>query len=833
MSDDIRLPRDVQPRHYRLILEPDLDEHRFVGHVTIDAEVLEATDRIVVNATELEIDWAVVTAGATTHRNPGIELDEDAERLVLSLPERLEKGSAVIEISFRGSLNDQLRGFYRSTYTDEHGTDHTIATTQFQSTDARRAFPCWDEPDRKAAFAVTLVVDPDHLAISNSTEVGRESLADGRVAVHFADTIPMSTYLVAFVVGPLDVTDPVTAGGTQIRIVHRPGRAHLTPFALEVAAAALDYYVDYYDLPYPGDKLDMVAIPDFAFGAMENLGCVTYREVLLLVDPAEATQSELQRVADVINHELAHMWFGDLVTMRWWNGIWLNEAFATFMETKATDAFRPDWDRWTDFGLSRSMAFDVDSLRATRPIEYPVRGPADAEGMFDILTYEKGAAVVRMLEQHLGEDDFRDGVRQYLRTHALGNTDTDDLWRAIEQSTGQPIEAIMRGWIFQGGYPLLRYERTDDSVRVTQSRFGYGETLDGTWLVPVGAATGDGITRTVLDDAIELPISGALPRLNVDGSGFYRVGLDDEAITAAATGGALSLPAVERYALVDDGWALVLRSEIGIDRYLALVSGFVHDDELAVWQRITASLSAVHHVCPESRRTDLERWIGQLLAGPVHRWGSHAVDGETDRQRQLRALLRATVGTIGAEAEMLEWARGVHRDGTDDPELATAAVSVIAGAGEPDDFDEFWLRYRRADDPQTERRYLDALADFDAEPLVDALWQHAVSDDVRSQDAPYLLGRALTNRIHGPMVWQRLADQWTDVIDRFPSNSIARMLGGIRALSHDGVHQRVAAFIADHPVPQGEKMIEQHLERLEVNVALRARCDGELAAALG
>ena len=833
MDSAYRLPREVVPRQYRLVLEPDIEHARFSGTVVIEAEVNEATDRVVLNALELDVDWAVVTAGDTVHRNPGIESDPDAERLTLALDQALPRGPVVIEIAFRGVLNDRLRGFYRSTYADEDGTEHTIATTQFQSTDARRAFPCWDEPDLKATFAITLVVDPEHLAVSNAAEVGREDTPDGRIAVHFADTMPMSTYLVAFVVGPLEATDALPTAGTTVRIIHRPGRGHLSAFALDVAAAALEYYVDYYDLPYPGDKLDMVAIPDFAFGAMENLGCVTYREVLLLVDPDEATQSELQRVADVINHELAHMWFGDLVTMRWWNGIWLNEAFATFMEIKATDAFRPEWDRWTDFGLSRSLAFDVDSLQATRPVEYPVLSPADAEGMFDLLTYEKGAAVVRMLEQFLGEDTFRDGVRHYLRTHQLANTDTDDLWHALEHASDIDVASIMHDWIFQGGYPLLRYDRVDHAgIVVSQTRFGFGDVPPGRWQIPVGAQTDAGLTQALLtDEDLHLTIADDLPRLNVDGSGFYRVAPDAEAIAAAARGAAQSLPAVERYGLIDDTWALVLADHLPITAFLELLGGLGDEDELAVWQRAAGGLGTLSHVCPDDLLPSLEARVRATFDPLAARWGRQARDGESDRQRQLRALALTTLGRLGADIEVRAWARQVHDDATD-PELATAAVAIIAADGNRADFDDFWDRYRSAADPQSEQRYLDALAVIDDPSCVQALTDAAVTDGIRTQDAPYVLGRALTNRTTGPMVWEYLTANWSTVIDRFPSNSIARLLGGIRALSQPSVAPGVRRFLTDHPVVQGEKMVEQHLERLDVNVALRERAPSELAAAL-
>ncbi|MEJ7719278.1 MAG: M1 family metallopeptidase [Ilumatobacteraceae bacterium] len=275
----------------------------------------------------------------------------------------------------------------------------------------------------------------------------------------------MSTYLVAFVVGPLEVTDPVDVDGIPLRIVHVPGKAKLCEFGLDVGAFCLRWFQDYYGIPYPSDKIDLVGLPDFAAGAMENLGCITFRETVLLVDPATATQHEQEVVVDVVAHELAHMWFGDLVTMRWWNGIWLNEAFATFMELAACDAYRPDWHRWTTFGLERSLAFETDSLASTRPVEYEVKSPGDCEGMFDVLTYQKGGALLRMLEQYLGTEAFRAGVHRYLTAHAHGNTETGDLWDAIEEATSQPVRRLMDSWIWQRGYPLVSASLTGRRAR--------------------------------------------------------------------------------------------------------------------------------------------------------------------------------------------------------------------------------------------------------------------------------------------------------------------------------------------------------------------------------
>ena len=404
-----RLPRQVIPKHYAITLEPDLKSGSFEGTVSIELDVISETDTVVLNAAELTIQNASVDQDGAVDAS-SVAVDEGLERAEFSFPVVLRPGTARLNCSFTGVLNDKLRGFYRSTWSDDNGQERVIATTQFESTNARRAFPCFDEPDLKASFGVTLRVDSSLMAVSCGELVSSTELDDGRREDTFADTMVMSTYLVAFIVGELEATEPVNVNGVPLRIVHVPGKGDLTDFGLKAAEFSLRWLVDYYEIPYPAGKLDLIAVPDFAFGAMENLGCVTFRETLLLSDPDRTTQAELTRIVDVIAHEIAHMWFGNLVTMDWWNGIWLKEAFATFMQVAATDAFRPQWRRWDGFCVERGAAFETDSLASTRPIEFEVISPQDAEAMYDVLTYEKGAAVVRMLEQFLGSEQFRNGV---------------------------------------------------------------------------------------------------------------------------------------------------------------------------------------------------------------------------------------------------------------------------------------------------------------------------------------------------------------------------------------------------------------------------------------
>src|SRR5579863_3581720 len=431
-TQDFRLPKTVTPKRYEIRLTPDLKAFTFQGDVNVSVVVNEATDDVVLNALELEID-KVSAERAGKSLSAKAEMEPAKERAHLRFAEKLAAGEWTLKLAFRGILNDKLHGFYRSQYQDSAGKAHVAATTQFESTDARRAFPCWDEPELKASYKVTLVVDENLAAISNGGQESERKLPGGKKEVVFKEAIVMSTYLVAFIIGEFDATAPVDAG-TPLRIVHVPGKESLTSWAKQIGAFSLKYFAGYYGLKYPGDKLDLIAIPDFASGAMENLGAITFRETALLADEKSASRAELERVADVVSHENAHMWFGDLVTMRWWNGIWLNEAFATFMEMLAVDAWKPHWKRWESFSVSRTAAMAIDALSSTRPIEFTVLSPEDARAMFDVLTYEKGASVLRMLEQYLGAERFRRGIVDYLRKHQFANAETGDLWDALERA---------------------------------------------------------------------------------------------------------------------------------------------------------------------------------------------------------------------------------------------------------------------------------------------------------------------------------------------------------------------------------------------------------------
>jgi puromycin-sensitive aminopeptidase len=839
-----RLPTTVRPHAYRLVLTPDLPGATFTGDVEIDVTVDQPTSSITLNAAELEITFAELNDadpdGGYALTPTGIELDAEEERATLTFAEPLEVGPATLHLSFTGILNDKLHGFYRSTFTDESGAEHIIATTQMESTDARRAFPCWDEPELKATFEITLVVDDSLAAFSNGAVADESPEPGGGRRVRFAPTMVMSTYLVAFIVGPLEATNPLEVDGVPLRIVHRPGQGHLTQFALTVGAHALRFFTAYFGIPYPADKLDLVAIPDFAFGAMENVGCVTFRESVLLVDPSQAARVELERVADVICHEIAHMWFGDLVTMKWWNGIWLNEAFATFMEVLAVDAFRPEWQRWVSFGVEKEAAMAVDGLHSTRPVEFPVGRPEEAQGMFDVLTYQKGGSVLRMLEQFVGPDVFREGINDYLTTHSHGNTETSDLWDALERSSGRAVRAIMDTWINQGGYPLVRVG--DDGV-LTQEPFSYraepGGAIGARWQVPV-------LTRSLNDGTYEpLPVllqgatagrtePGSL--VNAGGSGYYRVSYSTAMVEVLA-GRLTELQPLERYNLVSDTWAAALSGRAPLSDLLRLARALVDSAEgdPSVWSVVLGALGLLDRVVPDADRPTLTLAIRTLL-GPLARhlgWDPRSDDDE--RTPALRSSVLRTLGTIGEDPDtQVEASRRFTAAAADPlhPDTESAILDIVAWSGGAPEFDAFLARYRNPANPQEENRYLYALASFTDPALARRTFDLALSE-VRTQNAPFVLQSLVANRITGPAAWQRVTEEWDSLVAKFPSNILPRMLDGVRGLcAPPELAAQVTAFVETHPLPAGGKTVEQILERLAVNVAFGEREGSGLGATL-
>ena len=833
-TNPYRLPRTIVPSNYQIHLTPDLEKFTFNGRVDIDLDINEPVTSFALNAKELEVGAATVTIGGQSYVSAAPTYDHEYETATFNFDSALPTGQGVATITFTGILNDQLHGFYRSTYTDNNGVSHTIATTQFESHDARKAFPCWDEPAFKATYEVTLVV-PSHLAAySNSAVVRETDLGNNKREVVFDRTMKMSTYLVAFVVGPFESTEEVVVRGVPMRVIYPIGKGHLTEIGMETAIHAIEFFTDYFDIPYPGDKLDLIAIPDFAAGAMENLGLVTFRDTALLVDPKTGAHSDIERVAEVVNHEIAHMWFGDLVTMEWWEGIWLNEAFATFMESICTDHFRPQWQKWVGFNPARDMAFNVDGLHSTRAIEYEVISPNDCRGMFDVLTYIKGCAVLRMLEQYLGEETFRDGIRLYLKKHAYGNTITKDLWSALEESSGQPVGAIMDTWILQGGHPLVKVE----NGTITQSPFSYlppqdKSAIGSLWQVPVlsreiGSST---INKQLLSSNSASLATSGVAVVNAGGSGFYRTAYGNTELAAIAAH-LTELDVLERAVLFSDTWAAVMVGGATLHGLLTLATGLTDLDEPSTWSVIGQAIGMIDRIANDEERTELGGVVRRLYQPVLKRLTWTPAAGESEQAGELRGMVVEMLGIYGHDSDVIAEALRRFDANEVSGDLARAIVMIAADQHRPGTSAILDERRKNATTPQDEQRYLFALAGIPSETVALETLEKCLNE-FRSQDAPFLMGAMIANRSIGEFVWRWITERWGQLTEHFIPDMHAMMLGGVVTLFKDGdLAHEVRAFHENNPLQSRHVTLIQMLDRLERGVLFGERVRGTLLETL-
>jgi puromycin-sensitive aminopeptidase len=867
-ADRYRLPATVVPEHYALTLRPDLKSFTFAGGEVIDIRVKEAVSEIVLNAAELTISDAYVTDAAGCRLNGTVSLDEETERAIIRFDGVVGKGSWKLHLSFAGVINNKLHGFYRSLYRDGEGKQHVIASTQFEPNDARRAFPCFDEPGFKAKFSVTLVVDPELTALANGAII-KETLvqespelsidygnglkyvvapAVTKKVVEFKTTMKMSTYLVAFVVGQFEASEVINVNGTEVRVWCTPGKKHLSTFALKAAQFSIAWYERYFGIKYPGGKMDMVAIPDFAFGAMENTGLITYRETALLVDELTATIAELERVAEVVAHEIAHQWFGNLVTMKWWNGLWLNEAFATFMATKVENDFYPQWNRWGSFAIERAAAFKTDGLGATRPIEAAVTNPAQALGMIDVITYRKGCSVLRQLEQYIGEETFRKGIAAYLRKHSYGNAETTDLWDAIDSVSPLPVRQIMDSWIFQPGYPMVTVSQSDvaGSVTLSQRPFKYlADQVDASlsWLVPVHLRykTDEGVQSQWLlladrEQTVYLGENLQWVVANAGGFGFYRTLYSPELAAKLTADVQANLTSVERFNLVNDSWACCEAGLISASQYLDIVKLFAGETDPNVWSNITESLERLAGVVPAEGAAGYQALVRQLARPTFKRLGWQAQESENPADRQVRGTIISLLGTVGGDSHVQTQADKLFTAYQQDKsavaaDVVPAVVKLVAHTGDQSDHARFKAMTGSTNVPQEAVRYLQALAHFQDEQLLADSLQALVDGTARTQDAPQLAVRLLSNRVIAQRAWQFIKDNWDYMLANYPETGLIKMVSGVSFLDFSPeLEQDVLAFFTDHKVKGGDKAVAQALEQLHINVLFNERERAPLAA---
>lgn len=662
----IVLPAEVTPDHYDLAIVPDAKALSFKGKVRIDVTVHQATSRITLNAADLVIDHAAVSGEAAA---PAIAYDEAHETASFTLAHALKPGHYSLSLDYHGKIFQQASGLFALDYKTASGTSRALFT-QFENSDARRFVPSWDEPGRKATFTLTATVPTEQMALSNMPIAQTTPAGPGLQTVRFAETPKMSSYLLFFGLGDFERAHR-DVGGVDVGVVVKRGDTASAAFALEAAAEILPYYNDYFGKPYPLPKLDLIAGPGSSqfFGAMENWGAIFYFERDLLIDPRISTEADLQNVYITVAHEMAHQWFGDLVTMAWWDDLWLNEGFASWMENKVTDHFHPDWRPWLQAMDSREQAMQVDAQDGTHPIITPIHDVLQASGAFDDITYEKGAAVIRMLEAYVGEDAFRAGVRRYIADHAYGNTTTDDLWREIDPiSGGRPITDIAHDFTLQAGVPLIRQGATacsngQDQLSLSQGRYALDDSgrAATTWRTPVTAATIGGLnSRAVVSGpaATTLSLNGCAPAiLNLGQTGYFR-SLYSPAGIAALTGRFSDLTPADQLGLLNDTRALGLAGQSPVADFLNLTVQLDSRTNPLVWTRVAddfRSLDRLYDGLPGQAR--YRAFARGVLARGLARIGWDREPGEAPNYSLMRSSLIGALGQLGDPAVVAEAGR--------------------------------------------------------------------------------------------------------------------------------------------------------------------------------
>jgi aminopeptidase N len=825
-----RLPDVALPQHYTLQLTPNLQTATFTGKETIDLTLARAADAIVLNAWQLKFD-TVTAAVDGKSLTAVVSLDPDLQQATFHFPRKLPAGPVALKIAYSGTLNGDLRGFYLS-----KTATRNYAVTQFEPTDARRAFPSFDEPALKATFDVSLIVPQGDTAIGNTNIVSdTPGPGPGEHTIRFARTPKMSTYLVAFLVGDFKCLAG-QSDGVPIRACATPDKVQFAQFALSGAEFFLHYYDTYFGIKYPMPKLDMIAIPDFEAGAMENFGAITYRETAMLVDEKTASVDAKKVVAVDVAHEMAHQWFGDMVTMEWWDNIWLNEGFATWMSYKPLAAWKPEWDIPQDQASDLNKTLDLDGGRITRTIRARAETPAEINEMFDGITYGKAAAVLLMTENYLGDEAFRAGVHRYLQAHMYGNATAEDFWGTLRQSSGKPVDKIMESLVTQPGEPLLTFGPVRDGrVQVTQKRFFLNpnekENQQQSWTLPVCMKTSAGQPDCPILSTEAQRLQAPPAEVfygNAGGKGYYRSRYDSADYQQLLRRVESSLTPSERITFLGSQWAQVHAGIATVGDFLNLAAAVREDTSPSVIDTVSTAVRGIDQQIASTpeEHAQIAAWVRKNFAPALSGLGLPA-PGDAPNKNLLRATLFALLGNIGADPQVILEARQISqqylRDPTSvDPTLAARALNIAAQDGDAAFFDQLRGASETAGDPQLRIQALLALAQFRDPALVIRTLDYAVSAKVRNQDAVRLVRIEMNDRRTRDIAWQWVQQNWPRVqaqITTWGGGYLVESTGNFCSAERSS---QVTEFFREHTVGAASHALELARDNITDCVNLRA-----------
>jgi aminopeptidase N len=824
-----RLPTTVIPSHYTLKLAPDLKAATFSGEEAIDV-ILNAPSRTV-TLNSIEISFQAVTIDSNGSQQTGaVSLDAGKQQATFTFPETIPAGNATIKIRYTGILNNELRGFYLS-----KTASRNYAVTQFEATDARRAFPCFDEPAFKASYDVSLVIDAADTAISN-TPIAADTpgpAADKHTLI-FATTPKMSTYLVAFLVGDFQCTG-ARQDNVDIRVCATPDKVALTSYALSIAKYVLHYYDDYFGIHYPLKKLDLIGIPDFEAGAMENFGAITYRETDLLLDPKTATVAEKQEVGLVVAHEMAHQWFGDLVTMEWWDNIWLNEGFATWMENKPVAAMHPEWNIPEVVADDEQDTLDIDAQPTTRAIRAKADTPEEINQMFDGIAYGKASDVLWMVENYLGEETFRKGVHAYLSAHEYGNATAEDFWNAQTATSHKPVDKIMESFVAQPGEPILEFGvRSEGTISVGQNRFFLNPSIKPdpaqAWTLPVCFKRARNATNcrvlTPRASSFVGPDSD-LYFANAGGKGYYRIAYASAEIERLAAHAEAELTPSERISLLGDAWAQLRADKTTVGDYLNLVAALKSDPSAEVFSIAAGRIGTITDKVASTKeeRDELAAWVQHNFAPEYAKLGPPA-PGDSPNTRELRAELLALLVDHGDNTDLRVQARQITDRYLDDPAsvdptLGQAALEAAAENGDAALFARLQKVYETSTNPDLQETALRLLVGFNNPALLERGLEYSVSSKVRNQDAALQLAVGLEDPDTRDATWRFIKTHWGQVHADLTTDLGSYLVAGAGSFCTADTHDDVKNFFASHPVPASDVALKHALENIDGCVELR------------
>ncbi|XP_059468459.1 puromycin-sensitive aminopeptidase isoform X2 [Neocloeon triangulifer] len=850
-----RLPKVVRPKHYDLFLQPDLQAFTFNGNTKISVQVSSATEKIILNSIDLSLKEVIYTPeGGVSTPATQVALSTEEETATLTFQPPIQPGVGSLFISFTGELNDKMKGFYRSQYTSQKVIS-VAAVTYLCPTSARRMFPCFDEPSIKSTFSIS-ILSSARTVLSNMPVASEEGQGENRL-VKFERTPIMSTYLVAVVVGEFDYVEDVSSDGIKVRVYTPLGKKEQGKFALHVATKVLPHYKEYFQVAYPLPKIDLIAIADFSAGAMENWGLVTYRETCLLVDSENTSAVRKQWIALVVGHELAHQWFGNLVTMEWWTHLWLNEGYASFVEFLCVEHLFPEYDIWTQFVTDTYVrALELDCLENSHPIEVPVGHPSEIDEIFDDISYNKGASVIRMLHRYIGDEDFRKGMNLYLTRHQFGNAETEDLWAALEEASGKPVKDVMSSWTKQKGFPVISIssQQKGDSreLQLIQRQFcAAGDCKDESalWLVPITLSTAkepDKVAQNFVFDTksktitLENVSENDWVKVNPGTVGFYRTRYSPEMLSQLIPAiKSKTLPPLDRLGLLDDVFAMVQAGHTDTTEVLRLMLAFAEGEEnFTVWSNVSSCLGKLDSLFDyaDDCKGPFRVYAKNLLSNIYLKLGWDPKPGESHLDTLLRSLVIGRLGWLGHEdivnEARIRFEKHISGEQQLPADLRSPVYRTVLAAGDAATFDTMLKLYRSTDLQEEKDRISRGLGALKDQKLLQQVLDFAMSDEVRSQDTIFVVGSVASSRDGRNLAWAFLKKHLQTFTDRYQGGFlIARLVKMVTEnFASEDAAKEVEQFFATSPVPGTERTVQQSVETIRLNTAWLNRDQAKISA---